>query len=68
MGFDCLTISGLMSLASMLLTGVIEEDTGADFYVAPDGEDSWSGQLPKPNASGDEIHERLPPDCIRVHV
>ncbi len=51
MGFNC---CGLMSLASMLLVGIIKEDTGVNFYVAPDGKDSWSGQLPKPNAAGDD--------------
>jgi len=28
------------------------QDAAGDFFVAPDGNDAWSGRLPKPNAEG----------------
>ena len=30
------------------------QEAQADFYVAPDGDDSWSGTLPSPNANKDD--------------
>lgn len=30
----------------------MSKENGADFYVATDGDDAWSGRLPSPNAAG----------------
>jgi hypothetical protein len=53
------TMRGLFSLAvvfSVTTTAAKKQDAGskADFYVAPDGNDSWSGCLPQPNVTGDD--------------
>jgi hypothetical protein len=39
-------------LFSMLLTAALAPTPAADFYVAPNGKDSWSGTLAAPNAAG----------------
>jgi len=60
MFFDYLsTIRELLSLAlvfSVTTTASKKQDSGseADFYVAHDGNDSWSGRLPEPNGAGDD--------------
>jgi len=61
MGFDYLSTNCelLLSLALALsvqtvAAGEQDSDSEADFYVAPNGNDSWSGRLPEPNKAVDD--------------
>lgn len=42
----------LLSVLALAVLGAARAGTAADFYVAPDGNDAWSGHLDRPDAAG----------------